>query len=94
MFVLGGTASAASCGDVKDVYIRGGESHYSVDCFGHNSRVSGTVKDTRADKQCVQVRVVFADGAKYSPRACPSGTVKHFDLSGSGNRPHVYTRYG
>lgn len=90
MLAVATPASAASCGTVWDVYISGGESHYTVDCFGTTYRVSGYVKDTRADGKCAQVKAVFGSGTQYSPRACPKGTSRNFDLSGTRG-VNVYT---
>jgi hypothetical protein len=86
-------ALAAGCNTTWNVSIRGGQSHYSVDCFGATYRVSGWVKDTKPDGKCAQVRAVFGSGVKWSSRACPNGTRRDFSFSGTGG-VNVYTFVG
>jgi hypothetical protein len=71
----------------RDVYISGGESHYTISCSGGNVYVNGRVKDTRSDGKCAQVKVQIGDQFHYSSRACPSGTTKYFSFSGPAALP-------
>lgn len=87
---LGTPASAGSCGQVQNVTVSGGQASWSHSCSGGNIRVSGWVKDTRADGKCAQVKAEYSNGTQWSAKACPSGSVKYFDFSGPGNYVPVY----
>jgi hypothetical protein len=84
---------AAAC-DTHDIYIPGGEAHYT-ECHGSaQSSVNGWVKDTRADGMCAQVYGSWSDGTEFhSARACPEGEVQSFDFTHGGNiNAYVYLR--
>lgn len=89
-------ASAGTCGQVfNDVTVRGGQASWSLTCSGGNIRVSGWVKDTKADGKCAQVKAVYSTGTQWSAKACPtdpnSGThIRYYDFSGPGNSVPVY----
>lgn len=87
-------ASAAGCGDRKDVRSSGAEAHWTVACGGGSIKVKGWVKDTDADNQCAQVMAFFpADNSwRSSRRACPKGKVREFTISGPGYATSVYLR--
>jgi hypothetical protein len=91
---LPGTALAGPCGDVQDVRTSGAEAHWAINCGGGGVAVVGWVKDTDADNQCAQVLAYFpADGStKESPKACPKGNVKSFNLTGPGGSANVRLR--
>ena len=84
-------ALAVSCPATKDVYIGGGESHYTVTCSGSKVYVNGRVKDTSADGACIQVKALINGTWYYSNKACPSGEVEYFSWSGTGTSASVYT---
>lgn len=86
-----GAAAADSCPNSRDVYISGGESHYTLSCSGGRIYVNGRVKDTRSDGKCVQVKVQIGSTFYYSNTACPSGEVEYFNFSGPGSVAYVWT---
>ncbi|MFJ2898978.1 hypothetical protein ACIO87_29300 [Streptomyces sp. NPDC087218] len=85
----------ATCGEPNNVYIPGGESHYTVDCGPTTTRVSGTLKDTRADGMCVQLKIWWPahQSYTYTDKACGNGTKVSFDHNGrtGSPAPSVYT---
>ncbi|MDG4803195.1 hypothetical protein [Micromonospora sp. WMMD980] len=87
----GAPALAETCPKTRDVYIPGGESHYTISCSGGSVYVDGRVKDTKSDGKCVQVKALINGSWNYSEKACPSGTTKYFSWSGPGNAAEVYT---
>ncbi|HEY0637397.1 MAG TPA: hypothetical protein VGD67_07105 [Pseudonocardiaceae bacterium] len=86
------SASADTCNNSRDVYIPGGESHYTLTCSGGRIYVNGRVKDTRADGKCAQVKALINGTWYYSDRACPAGTTKYFSWDGPGSTAYVYTQ--
>lgn len=92
IFSFAPAASADTCNNERNVYIRGGESHYTLTCSGGNIYVNGRVTDTSADGKCVQVKALINGRWFESARACPKGTTKYFSWSGRGNTAHVYTQ--
>lgn len=85
-------AQAAQCS--KTVTIRGkyGNITNRACRSGNSVKVSGSVKDTKADSYCVKAGAKFAKTTWTTPRrACPKGNVKSFD-SGykSGTRVSMY----
>jgi hypothetical protein len=77
-----GTASPAAadqCRNTRNVYIPGGESHYTITCDkdGHVV-VDGWLKDTRNDGKCVRVKAQIYSVWYYSNKACPKGEVEYF----------------
>ena len=84
-------ALAQSCPATRDVYINGGESHYTITCSGSRVYVNGRVKDTKSDGNCVQVKALIASTWYYSNQACPNGEVEYFSWSGTGRSASVYT---
>jgi hypothetical protein len=90
-------ASAAPCPGAHDVFISGGESHYSLTCLSNGRvRVSGNYTDTRADGRCVQVRIDFGNRSVTTARACPSGQTREFSetgtrINGTSNAAEVRT---
>jgi hypothetical protein len=85
-----GSASAGTCGQTINASVSGGQAGWSLTCSGGNIRVAGWVKDTKADGKCAQVKAVYSNGTQWSPRACPSGTVKYYDFNGPGSSVPVY----
>ncbi|WP_090946795.1 hypothetical protein [Nonomuraea jiangxiensis] len=80
-----------SCGQVvNDVKVSGGQASWSHSCSGGNIRVSGWVKDTKADGKCAQVKAEYSNGTQWSARACPTNDRKTFDFNGPGNSVPVY----
>jgi hypothetical protein len=72
----------AGCGAAKDVFVTGGEAHWTITCSQAGATIDGVVIDTLADGKCAFVKA-FNDnsGAKvFSPdaKACPKGTRTHF----------------
>jgi hypothetical protein len=94
VFAAPDIAAAATCGNTENVRTGGAEAHWTINCGGGGVSVDGWVKDTDADGQCAQVYAFFpADGStQYSPRACPEGNVKHFNLRGPGGSANVRLR--
>lgn len=78
-------AYAGSCGQVQNVSVRGGQASWSHSCANGNIRVSGWVKDTKADGKCAQVKAEYSNGTQWSNRACPKDEVERFDFVGPGN---------
>lgn len=89
VLAIASPASADQCQNTRNVYIPGGESHYTISCdnYGHVI-VDGWLKDTKADGKCVQVKAQLYGEYFYSPRACPKGDVKTFHF-----RSNVPTTY-
>ena len=88
---LAPSASAATCPDTKNVYITGGESHYTLTCSGGYIYVDGRVKDTRVDGMCVQVKALIDGYWFVSEAACGYGTTKWFSWHNTGSTAYVYT---
>src|SRR4051812_24720841 len=94
LFIGGSTsARAATCESPRDVYVPGGEAHWTK-CHNFGSmQVIGWVKDTRADGKCAQVYANFNNGqTHFSDRACPKGTVREFNWSEPASDASVYLR--
>jgi hypothetical protein len=89
-----GTTSAAfadTCPNSRDVYINGGESHYTLTCYSGKIYVDGRVTDTKADGYCMRVKALINGYWHYSERACPKGTTRYFSWNDWGNEAFVYT---
>lgn len=84
-------ASADVCGAVRDVFISGAESHYTITCVNGITYVNGRVRDTRADGKCAQVKAQIGATFHYSARACPKDDVDYFNWSGRANGASVWT---
>ncbi len=84
-------ASADVCGAVRDVYIPGAESHYTISCWNGYTYVDGRVRDTRSDGRCAQVKAQIGGQFFYSGRACPNGTTVYFNFSAQGSGANVWT---
>ena len=83
-------APQAGCGAALDVFVTGGEAHWTITCSSAGATIDGFVIDTLADGRCAYVKA-FNDvtGARvFSPdaRACPSGTRTHFNGLAPGAR--------
>lgn len=84
-------AAADTCPNSRDVFVPGGESHYTISCSGGRVYVNGRVKDTRADGKCAEVKAQFGSTFYFSGRACPAGTTRYFNWSGPGSIAYVWT---
>jgi hypothetical protein len=84
-------ASADVCPRTRDVYIPGGESHYTLTCSGGNVYVHGSVKDEAIDGKCVRVKALIAGHWFVSEAACGFEVIKYFSWHNSGNEAFVYT---
>jgi hypothetical protein len=78
----------AGCGQAKDVFVTGGEAHWTISCSQAGATIDGVVIDTDADGKCAFVKA-FSDrtGLRvFSPdaKACPKGTKTHFNGLASG----------
>lgn len=78
------------CSESLDADVPGGLAHWEASCDNGNIYVKGWVKDTRSDGKCARVKAFIDNKWKYSSRACPSGDVDKFTLSGDGNDAKVY----
>ena len=83
-------ASAGSCGQTVNATVTGGQASWSHSCSGGQIRVSGWVKDTKADGKCAQVKAVYSTGTQWSNKACPSPEIEYFDFVGPGSSVPVY----
>ncbi|MFC4337883.1 hypothetical protein [Salininema proteolyticum] len=89
----GDIGTQASCGDTEDVYINGGEAHWTINCSGGETTISGWHKDTKADGRCVQVYGSVSGNSFITPRACPSGEREIWSRTVSGtSNIKVYAR--
>lgn len=80
-----------TCGQSFNPRIIGGKAHWTIDCVNGNAGISGWVEDTRSDGKCIQVKATWSNGTtKLSPRACPKGSKKSFELRGSGKTVKAY----
>ncbi|MBW9211776.1 hypothetical protein KV100_19170 [Mumia sp. zg.B21] len=89
-------ASAAACGpNPINVYITGGESHYTIRCANDGGviyvTVEGWLKDTKSDGKCIQVKAWMDSLYRYSNKACPKGEVETFSWRARGSSANVYT---
>jgi len=78
------------CGESKEAVVGGGEAYWKATCSGSSMTVSGWVRDTAADGMCARVKALMGGTWKYSERACPAGTTKTFELTGSESDAEVY----
>lgn len=83
-------ALQTECGETRDAVIAGGEAYWTAACNGATMTVTGWVRDTAADGMCARVKALLSGAWKYSERACPSGTIKNFTLSGTESDAEVY----
>jgi hypothetical protein len=83
-------ASAGTCGQTVNTSVSGGQASWSHSCSGGQIRVSGWVKDTKADGKCAQVKAQYSNGTQWSNKACPKDEVEYFDFSGPGSSVPVY----
>jgi hypothetical protein len=71
----------------------GGEAAWTVECVGSRVYIDGWVKDTDADGRCAFVKAFasFTDGSgRKEAKACPKGTVTHFDWVANGTDIRAY----
>lgn len=78
------------CSESMDSDVPGGLAHWEASCDNGNITVSGWVKDTRTDGKCARVKAFIDQKWEYSDKACPSGDVDKFKLTGDGNDAKVY----
>jgi len=89
--IIATPASADVCGAVRDVYISGAESHYTITCSNGYTYVNGRVRDTRADGRCAQVKAQIGPTWFYSEAACPKDTVRYFSWHERASGANVWT---
>lgn len=90
-FGMESPASADTCGNRRDVYIPGGESHYTLICSAGYIYVNGYVKDEAIDGKCVRVKAFIAGHWFYSEPACGFEVSKEFSWHNNGSEALVYT---
>lgn len=78
------------CGETMDSDVGGGAAHWEASCDGNSITVSGWVKDTSADGKCARVKAYIDGRWRYSKKACPTGEVQNFSLTGSDRSANVY----
>ena|SRR5436305_5582375 len=93
LFVGGSTSVRAATCEPRDVYVSGGEAHWTKCRNPGSVQVVGWVKDTRADGMCAQVYANFNNGqTRFSDRACPKGTIREFNWSEPASNASVFLR--
>jgi hypothetical protein len=83
-----GVSIMAGCGAVfNNVSVTGGEAAWNISCAnGTNARITGWVKDTKADGKCAYIKAFANNGLSRVPlaKACPNGTQVSFDWTAPG----------
>lgn len=81
-----------TCGQSFNPSVRGGKAHWTIDCVNGNAGVRGWVEDTRSDGKCAQVKATWGSDrtTKLSPKACPKGQRRSFELRGKGATVNAY----
>ncbi len=81
------SAARAGCGAVFNaVEVDGGQANWNITCPGDKVRITGTVKDTKADGKCAYIKAFADNGESRVPlaKACPKNTTTWFDWTTSG----------
>jgi hypothetical protein len=83
-------AAAAPCWSVfNSVKVDGGEASWTISCNnGTDARITGWVRDTKADGKCARIKAFSDNGKSQVPlaEACGKGTDKKFDWMAEGAR--------
>jgi hypothetical protein len=88
--VAAGPASAGTCGETFQPRVNGGEAAWSLYCYGGSITIDGWVKDTKKDGKCAWVKAFGGEQAMQHAKACPAGTVTHFEWTTGGNEIRAY----